>query len=325
MHNQTVFKSFFFIFIALLGISGLCSVQAQDSTPSMHLTRTEKEKISCDTCHYCDTPSKSKPCLLQCPRHKIEPDTDLTTPLDNGPDIVILSSLEHLYNPTKFNHFIHAKMSRMAKGCRECHHFSPEGEYPACKECHSPVVTANELHQVSLKGAYHRQCLRCHQEWSRETDCEVCHTSKIPGRKPMIPQRQKKYPVARGPEEISYKTSFLGSSTVTFNHIAHTTDYDIRCQVCHHGSGCQPCHHGIANEPQTAHRKPIGCLDCHKETNCTTCHIPEDKTVRFDHSKTRFPLSKQHARLSCRKCHKNSATHHTAPTKCSACHEKRNK
>ena len=75
----------------------------------------------------------------------------------------------------------HASMAQMGKDCATCHHYSPPGTIPPCKECHGLGAESGDLRKPNLKGAYHRQCMACHVEWSHETQCGACH-ARAPGR-----------------------------------------------------------------------------------------------------------------------------------------------
>jgi hypothetical protein len=70
--------------------------------------------------------------------------------------------------------------------CLGCHHNGPSaGEYPKCAACHSISHQAVQLGKLGLKGAYHEQCMTCHQRMGIEkplsTDCMACHPKKRKG------------------------------------------------------------------------------------------------------------------------------------------------
>ena len=101
--------------------------------------------------------------------------------LSVGPDVVTLNELENDYEPVIFEHRRHAQMSAMGNECSNCHHYSEGGRITACKECH-PAGAAETMQQPGLKGAYHRQCMGCHDTWSGASDCDMCHDKKaVPG------------------------------------------------------------------------------------------------------------------------------------------------
>lgn len=95
-----------------------------------------------------------------------------------GPDEVLINEIEKEYWPVQFSHRLHAEMTAMDRGCQDCHHFQEVGGITACKNCHPPHIADENLEQPGLKGAYHRQCLGCHQDWSHDTQCDICHIKK---------------------------------------------------------------------------------------------------------------------------------------------------
>jgi len=71
--------------------------------------------------------------------------------------------------------------------CQGCHHHSPVGQKPPlCESCHGEPFDEGYIHIPGLYGAYHRQCIGCHERMNIEpgrTDCEGCHIKKKPGEK----------------------------------------------------------------------------------------------------------------------------------------------
>jgi hypothetical protein len=67
--------------------------------------------------------------------------------------------------------------------CAGCHHHSPLSTTPPkCASCHGLSSATEPDGRPGLKGAYHGQCIRCHQEMGIEkpaaTDCAACHKPK---------------------------------------------------------------------------------------------------------------------------------------------------
>ena len=67
--------------------------------------------------------------------------------------------------------------------CAGCHHHSPLSlTPPRCASCHGLSATPDPDGRPGLKGAYHGQCIRCHQEMGIQkpaaTDCAACHKPK---------------------------------------------------------------------------------------------------------------------------------------------------
>ncbi|MCP3875728.1 MAG: cytochrome c3 family protein [Desulfobacteraceae bacterium] len=117
--------------------------------------------------------------------------------IDKIPEEIKIDVLSKDYKPSVFPHrkVVQAiskrvEKSQMAKAfhtdqaglCMGCHHNSPKTlEPPQCGSCHSkkgPSVDG----RPGLKGAYHGQCITCHQKMEVQavaaTDCVKCHEEK---------------------------------------------------------------------------------------------------------------------------------------------------
>ena len=116
------------------------------------------------------------------------------------PDSINLDALVKLYDKVQFDH---AKHIMRVKDCAECHHHttgtlvgdancaqchknSGATKVVACRGCHSVQTfsaaalrekSKNAYHQnkLSLKGAYHQNCVGCHSKTGGPTGCEDCH------------------------------------------------------------------------------------------------------------------------------------------------------
>jgi hypothetical protein len=65
--------------------------------------------------------------------------------------------------------------------CQGCHHQSPVGEKPPlCESCHGTEAAESDLLKPGLLGAFHQQCLGCHErmELKEPSDCYGCHPAK---------------------------------------------------------------------------------------------------------------------------------------------------
>jgi hypothetical protein len=98
------------------------------------------------------------------------------------PETITLDSLSTRYGPVEFSHGQHANI---AGNCAKCHHHSPKGSTPACGECHESIVVYHYNAEkrepdLGLKGAYHRQCMGCHEKMeSGPVGCTDCHEKKV--------------------------------------------------------------------------------------------------------------------------------------------------
>jgi hypothetical protein len=228
-------------------------------------------------------------------------DTDL------GPDVVILDQLVEHYQPVPFDHKGHARMAEMWDGCVTCHHHTPAPEpaaqvngkmqdlaaaIPACKSCHPIARNGEDLHMPNLKGAYHRQCLGCHREWSGANQCQACHEPLDPKNPPrdLTPAGilSRMHPPVPEPEDKVYRTRFTPAvgQNVLFRHKEHTEQHDLKCSSCHVRENCSSCHTAteVTTRPQPMQRgrtwgdthKP--CTNCHEADRCRSCHYTDEQS-----------------------------------------------
>ena len=117
------------------------------------------------------------------------------------PENVTIKGMVDKYEPAQFPHRrIIKKLASMMKEdgmanffhgkeettlCAGCHHNSPASEGPPkCASCHGGTFAfkADEDDRPGLKGAYHGQCITCHQKMKIEkpaaTDCIGCHKKR---------------------------------------------------------------------------------------------------------------------------------------------------
>ncbi|MGD8439425.1 MAG: cytochrome c3 family protein, partial [Holophagae bacterium] len=118
---------------------------------------------------------------------------ELPAPSDDLPDEVTIDLLSDAYQGSKLPHM---KIIRRLDGgirasslasrfhgsldvmCSGCHHHSPVGQRPPrCVSCHGND-NAPTVDRPSLKVAYHRQCVECHQRLGLKTGCTDCHPAK---------------------------------------------------------------------------------------------------------------------------------------------------
>jgi DnaJ-class molecular chaperone len=65
--------------------------------------------------------------------------------------------------------------------CQGCHHNSPASvKPPSCVSCHSRPFDEVNLMKPGLLGAYHQQCMGCHEamEIKKPKECVECHKEK---------------------------------------------------------------------------------------------------------------------------------------------------
>lgn len=123
------------------------------------------------------------------------------------PEIIVLDNLSSLYEPVNFTHAMHTNFT----SCATCHHHTlgqkpveercvrcHQGGEPvsaiSCRDCHaSERFAAAELERIEqdrylyhtvrpgLMGAFHQQCLGCHERMGARTGCTECHARSAKG------------------------------------------------------------------------------------------------------------------------------------------------
>jgi hypothetical protein len=112
------------------------------------------------------------------------------------PDSVVISILSEKYEPAVFPHqrVLNRLMKEIGSSriavhfhghedvvCQGCHHNSPRGiKPPLCESCHGEPFNEAYLLRPGLMGAYHQQCIGCHQAMKikQPFDCTLCHAEK---------------------------------------------------------------------------------------------------------------------------------------------------
>jgi len=281
----------------------------------------------CLACHTCEIPTKVNPCLKECPRRQM---VTVRHSAEAAPDKIVLNKLAgppDLYEPVEFAHRAHAKMSEMSGNCVLCHHYNRPGSVLACSECHATETTSKnaDLSKPGLKGAYHRQCMKCHQECGLATECESCHAAKMESstttqgaRKPAGEAHPTK------PNRLVFETAFDEGKIVTFFHDDHVDRFGVACSACHINERCAQCHKpdvGSARPNEHVEGGHDRCSPCHSvEENCGLCHGEQPRS-RFNHLReARFDLGRFHSTLACARCHKDRSDHKGLSSDCIACH-----
>ena len=196
-----------------------------------------------------------------------------------------------------------AHQNKFGQNCKQCHteesfhtikgisnfdhdktDFHLEGKHKlvACKSCHKASLT------TPIK---YGQCTDCHIDYHKKEfvkngtapDCNQCHDN----------------------------SGFAESSFTVEKHNLSK----FKLEGAHLATPCIACH---KKQEKWAFKKiGILCVDCHKNEhkgfiqekyyrneNCTECHIVNDwKTIKFDHTLTKFNLEGVHARQTCSVCH----------------------
>ena len=92
----------------------------------------------------------------------------------------IIHKLVELIKGNKIAETFHGEKSTL---CMGCHHNSPASmEPPKCASCHGEPFKSSEDGRPGLKGAFHVQCITCHQKMDIKepaaTECLKCHKKR---------------------------------------------------------------------------------------------------------------------------------------------------
>ncbi len=182
--------------------------------------------------------------------------------------------------------------------CTQCHTVSTRSASFRCTECHREIAAEVDGHRglhstYPLPGPQGAACVKCHSDHNGE-NFNMVHWE----------------PTAKGFDHS--KTGYV----LDGKHAA------ITCRSCHIPKNIAPSARALLSKKDLA-RTYMGlsptCSTCHEDhhqgrlgANCLQCHntttwkgaggkIDEQK---FDHSKTRYPLTGKHQTTPCAKCHK---------------------
>lgn len=229
--------------------------------------------------------------------------------------------------------------------CESCHRapLYREKLKTTCVACHR----ADDVHQ----GGLGPRCDSCHSERSwkassfnhdtetkfplkgnhRSAKCQACHADRTLRDKPPRDcigchrkDDQDKGHVGRYGEKC--ETCHAESSWKAI-HFRHDRDTKYPLLGAHARTRCDSCHRGMIYAEKPASQ----CIACHEKDDkhkaqlgprCDSCHNERSwKETNFDHNRSRFPLTGNHARVECKACHATPA-YKNAPMACSGCHDK---
>ncbi len=312
------------IVLCVFGLLGLMIVvgnRLAAQSPADHLQQTNWSQ-TCFDCHQCDHPTATDPCLKSCPSGQASNEGQLGSE-DMGPEIVMIAGLTDLYQPVEFTHRLHAEMSLTDQGCSQCHHNTTGSTMLPCRYCHAVAPDQVNLNQPGLKGAYHRQCLDCHIEWSHSQGCETCHlpvdsaqlTATHEGGESGRLEQLGAYPSPT----ISYQTTHAEAPIVSFHHKEHSKDFGLDCTACHKSEGCTECH-DMRRTASVGIDRIVTCFGCHQEANCSFCHSSSERTASHHELADSWQLQGYHRELLCSDCHGTAADFVTPSTDCDRCH-----
>ena len=247
------------------------------------------------------------------------------------PDHIEIGILENIFKPVQFNHKLHAEMTNPGNGCATCHHHAEDEVYEACADCHVTEEADASMEMPTINGAYHRNCLNCHQNWMADHVCETCH---IQQKWRFNPRRSLDATdiLAHEHEEIIVPEIFhfdrpnSKETPVTFHHREHVDLYRYKCEHCHRQTDCSTCHNSqvvIQTEALTlpVHHAPCSnCHDTNADEKCGVCHS-EKPSSGFSHDLTGWTLNRFHIKLECESCHTGTEPVMALSNSCIECHD----
>ncbi len=171
------------------------------------LDKTKLSEGSCVTCHETGFPTSGKEKMPKAEREAKAKDILAAkthdpqfVPFEEVPEVMKLNYMDHEGDEWEAAEFPHRKIyqklvEEAAKSplanhfhndaltmCAACHHHStPSLNPPKCASCHAKPFQERTANQPGLKGAFHLQCIGCHQEMQvppKATDCAGCHKPK---------------------------------------------------------------------------------------------------------------------------------------------------
>jgi hypothetical protein len=250
--------------------------------------------------------------------------------------------------------------------CTDCHRDPHQGRMKqTCESCHSTagwnaLVNRTKFEaafdhsrtRFSLKGAHAKaSCAKCHDPratptWTvqlafladagrnlypapRATDCLACH----------VDVHQSSFARTPGGTACQNCHTETGWTPVVYDLARHNKE-TYALTGAHAAVPCNACH-----PPGTpAARVPVfrlqakECVSCHAKSDphqgqfagraCSECHVTEAfRVIRFDHTRTRYPLDGAHQKVPCGSCHQETSgpqgtfvKYKPLETTCRACH-----
>jgi hypothetical protein len=228
---------------------------------------------------------------------------------------------------------------RVGTACADCHRDAHRGELGLrCETCHTPTSWSNQRDIFRVHDRTRFPLFAAHAR----LDCTACHRGQQPSQ------------YATTPAECGACHLETWQQTTSPSHVA--SNFSRRCQDCHSvtspswlgaafshparfplvgghsGLACARCHTGGKYTGLST-----ACYSCHQKdyaaatnpnhvgsgfpTACESCHtIQAWRPAKFDHNRTRFPLTGAHATVGCARCHAGGRYTGT-PTDCYSCHQ----
>lgn len=177
-----------------------------------------------------------------------------------------------------------------ATNCISCHKLGSLKTYK-CLECHTEIAS-----RISSGRGFHARVV---QKDSGSQGCSNCHSE----------HNGENFALIRWDPSVERFDHAKTGWPLQGKHASTT------CQKCHTAAHIQQSE-GAGIRMKDLNRSFLGlsttCVACHQDPHqghfgkkCEQCHTTNDWKVvgKFDHSKTRFPLTGAHLQVTCAKCH----------------------
>jgi hypothetical protein len=198
--------------------------------------------------------------------------------------------------------------------CASCHQFGAKTPAFKCLDCHKEIAkTLAEKHgyhaSLQMQNPTGKDCVRCHLEHNGVG-----------------------FPLIHWNAPIKQFDHTLTGYPLDGKHV------QVECGKCHTSQNIAPAERGLIQN-KDLNKSYLGlsqkCVSCHVDyhkgqlgADCASCHNTSDwkAAKKFDHSKTRYPLTGLHIQVACEKCHKPDAPGGPARFRdmkfatCTACH-----
>ena len=192
------------------------------------------------------------------------------------------------------------KPARVTRDFRHPRAFALEGAHArtTCAGCHRSL----EFRKVATA------CVGCHTDIHRGelgADCVRCHTPRsFIDRAAMVRTHQtSRFPLT-------------GAHVIADCVSCHTPAAQGQMQFVNRATQCESCHLPAARAAKEPDHDAAGF-----SRQCESCHAPTTwSRARFDHAKTRFPLTGAHAASACQQCHADRV-YAGKSAACASCHQ----
>jgi octaheme c-type cytochrome (tetrathionate reductase family) len=187
---------------------------------------------------------------------------------------------------------LHAAMEiKLGGPCSSCHDDMAQNPPQSCFRCHGLPNESDSPSRIGLKGAYHRQCIGCHERQLKPapapTECASCHHPWTPDHSILVALKENPSPqdVTRnclschprvGQDLLKTAHWNWKGYSPTLVGYEHRTDISLRLMVNNYcvaiGSNrqqCMSCHigyGGIDDRYDFTNPANIDCLVCHDTT-----------------------------------------------------------